>query len=115
MDAGGLLWRIEDADGRGPFRPGFSHRWRSPAGKDFPPPWVEAGISVADFSDLFTDGFQGGCACRSRRDLHQWFNFRERERLSKLGFRTVCFTPDRILLETPTQVVFERRVLASAA
>jgi hypothetical protein len=108
--AGGELWRIEAADGRGPFRPGFSHRWRSPTGKDFPPPWVEAGISLGAFQGLFSDGFQGGCGCRSRRQLHAWFNFAERRRLSRFGFRTVRFTPDRILLETPTQVIFERRL-----
>lgn len=104
------LWRIEDAEGRGPFRPGFSREWRSPVGLDLPPPWYEAGISVSEFQELFSDGYRGGCACRTKAQLHRWFNFRERGRLKKLGFRTVCFVPDRILLETPTQVVFERRI-----
>jgi hypothetical protein len=61
MSGGGTLWRIEDADGRGPFRPGFSRHWRSPNGIDLPPPWYEAGISVDEFQDLFSDGYQGSC------------------------------------------------------
>jgi hypothetical protein len=115
MSGGGRLWRIEDQDGRGPFRPGFSQNWRSPFGNDFPPPWVEAGLSLAEFQLLFSDGYQGGCACRTIAQLRTWFNFTERARLLKLGYRTVSFTPDRIILETPTQVVFERRVKAREA
>lgn len=102
------LYRVEDQEGRGPFRPGFSHKWRSPSGKDFPPPWIEAGISLSEFQALFRPGFQGGCACRDMQQLKQWFTFTERQRLKRLGFKIVGFEPDRVLLETPTQVVFER-------
>lgn len=115
-EGGGVkLWRIEAGDGRRPFRPGFSQRWRSRLGRDFPPPWTEVGMSLAEFQSLFSDGFQGGCACRSKSELHHWFNFAERRRLAKFGFRTVVFEPDRILLETPSQVVFERRMSVQEA
>lgn len=105
------IYRIEDDAGRGPFKPGFSHVWRSPRGKDFPPPWEEAALSLGEFQKLFSEhGFQGGCGCRSLAQLKEWFTLTERLRLRKLGYKVVSFEPDRILLETPTQVIFERRV-----
>lgn len=105
------LYRYEDKDGRGPFKPGFSHRWVSPTRDGPPPPWEEAGIGIGEFQQLFTPGMHGGSACKSKQQLRLWFNFMERRRLAKLGYRMVAFTPDRILLETPTQVVFERAAI----
>ena len=103
------LYRTEGPDGRGPFRPGFSHVWRAARGKDFPPPWVEAGLSIAEFQALFSErGYQGGTACKSMKQLRQWFTLTERLRLKRLGFRIVSFEAERILFETPTQVIFER-------
>lgn len=103
------LYRIEDARHRGPFAPGFSHHWRSPTGNDFPPPWEEAGLTIPQFRKLFSEGFRGGCACVSRQMLRRWFSSSERKRLAQFGYREVRFVPDRIVLETPTQVVFEVR------
>jgi hypothetical protein len=103
-----ILYRIEDAGGRGPFQPGFSHEWRDAAGPDLPPPWVEAGITISQFRRLFSyHAMRKGIACRSREQLHQWFSRTERRRLKRFGFREVEIRNPRILLETETQVVFE--------
>lgn len=103
-----VLYRIEDADGRGPFRPGFTVRWRDQSGPDLPPPWVEAGISLEEFAALFGEyPAKRGCACRSIKQLFHWFSPRERRRLANFGFQLTRIEGASILLETETQVVFE--------
>lgn len=103
-----ILYRIEDKHGRGPFRPGLSEQWRDASGHSFAPPWVEAGITPAQFQGLFSShAVKRGVACRSRDQLYQWFSRAERRRLNRLGFREVEVKEPRILLETATQVVFE--------
>jgi len=103
-----ILYRIEDQQGRGPFRPGLSQQWRDADGHDFPPPWVEAGITPRQWQNLFSEwAIKRGVACRSREQLYQWFSRAERRRLKRLGFREVEIKDPRILLETATQVVFE--------
>lgn len=102
------LWRIEDSEGRGPFRPGLSVQWRDGEGNDFKAPWQEAGLSVAEFQNLFSSrSAKRGVACRSREQLQEWFSRSERRRLKRLGFREVEIDGADVLLETPTQVVFE--------
>lgn len=103
-----ILYRIEDQEGRGPFRPGLSNQWRDSSGLDLPPPWVEAGMSLFDFQRLFSDrAIKRGVACKTREQLYQWFSRSERRRLKRLGFREVEIADPHIVLETDTQVVFE--------
>lgn len=103
------VYRFQDLEGRGPFRPGFTDRWRSDldAGEDLPPFYVEMGVSPFAVPHLITPGFHAGVGCESREQLDRWFSKSEQLRLKALGFRMVEFTPSRIIARTPTQVFFE--------
>jgi hypothetical protein len=103
------LYRIENWQHRGPFQQGLTAQWRDGGEKPLLlPPWVAAGMSVAEFQSLFSEhATRRGIACRTREQLHQWFSRAERRRLKRLGFHEVELVTVRILLETPTQVVFE--------
>jgi hypothetical protein len=107
----GFVYRFQDREGRGPFRPGMSARWRSDldCGENLPPYFMEMGITPSQASHLFTRGWYGGIGCESRAQLNRWFSRSEQRRLTLLGYRLVEFKPDRIIARTPTQVVFEHR------
>lgn len=104
------LLRLQDCEGRGPFRPGFSAVWRDEFGHDLPPIYVDLGIPAAALGKLIPYGHWAGCACRSEDELYQWFSRRERRRLKRLGYETVSFVPDRVIAETRSQVFFAMRV-----
>jgi hypothetical protein len=50
-----------------------------------------------------------GCGCRTLDQLFKWFTPTERVRLHALGYRIVTMWVDRIIAESPNQVVFARR------
>jgi len=86
------LYRIQDKDGRGPWRPGFSEAWVD-YGKDdrLCPPvqiefpkwekaiWRARGSGLAHF----------GCCVEGIRGIHQWFTPDEIRKLRGFGFRLV--------------------------
>ena len=79
-----LLYRIQDAVGRGPFKPGFSHVWSDDAGDARPEPLL---LKVAH---KIPRGLYGGSAVRSREQLRKWFTRSEERRLKRLGYHTVA-------------------------
>lgn len=106
-----VLYRVQDREGRGPYRPGLSVQWADyEAGDHYCPPFfVEMGIGAAEVPRLFTPGWHGGCAFRNVDDVFRWFAPKERVALDRLGYRINAIVPDRIIAETPTQIVFECR------
>jgi hypothetical protein len=100
------LYRVQDIEGRGPYRPGFSRFWSSSDGPVVLPWWEELGISLTEAMHLVPQGMFGGCAFASLKQLNAWFTRDEREKLDGFGFVIVRFRPDKIVAETPTQVVF---------
>lgn len=112
------VYRVQDRDGRGPWRPGLSHKW---ADKDFAPGQQAMPTWHAEFGEDVIErrGLPGehyGSAVRSIKDLSKWFSDAELERLRALGFQVVSIGPVRILAESKNQVVFASRVpLAKAA
>lgn len=103
------LYRVQDAEGRGPFRPGFSRSWRDEHGPSLPPIYDELGIAFDKLRTLVPFGMAAGCACRSMEELRRWFSRAELRRLARHGYSVVAFEPDHILAETPTQVLFAMR------
>lgn len=105
------LFRVQDVQGRGPYRPGLPDQWADYDATDHfcPPFFVEMGWALSEVPSHFTEGWHGGCAFRSLADLYRWFAPRERVNLVRLGFRINRIRPDRIIAETPTQVIFECR------
>lgn len=108
---GEVVYRVQDQDGRVPFRPGFSSTWTDP---DFAPGMVPLPSWIDEFGvgilEEFDDSEYIGCATRSVRQLVRWFSESERRRLHSLGFRVVRLRAARILAESENQLVFANRM-----
>lgn len=101
------VYRVQDADGRGPFRPGMSSRWVDDNDILPPPTWMaEFGPDV--MKDRRPDEFVA-CAVADLAQLSRWFSATEMPRLRALGYRLVALNVDRILAQSSNQIVFARR------
>lgn len=103
------IYRVQDADGRGPWRPGFSHHWID---DDAPPGRLtETVMDLMPLGDIrrLPSGMHYGCGCRSLHSLMSWFSRVERQRLQSLRYRVVVMRVDEILRESDWQVFFARR------
>lgn len=100
------LYRIQDKQGRGPWRPGLSAKWLSDEGPDLPPAIQE---ELPEFFRLVSAaherGFHIGCAARGEGALSKWIQEGEMERLSEMGFFVVNATQCSVLAETEHQVL----------
>lgn len=106
MTGPALLVRVQDDDGRGPFRPGFSGRWFEGRAFHYPPPFYEEfGVGILD---RMRPGYHYGSAVRTLDQLRRWFNDRELAKLMELGYSVVQIDADLILAESHNQVVFGR-------
>ena len=111
------VFRVQDSEGRGPFRPGFTKQWIEDTGVDVgthPPIYWELGIDPRRLGELIPEGMHAGVGCVSEQQLRSWFSRTELRRLFKFGFSVVKFVPDEIIAETPTQVLFAHRTPLSA-
>jgi len=103
------VYRVQAFDGRGPWRPGFSHRWiegDAPADRLMETIFDLMPIDVlrALPADLVY-----GSACRTLDALMRWFTPTERVALASLGFHPVQLNVDVVLAESPWQCVVARR------
>ena len=102
------VFRVQDAEGRGPWRPGFSTTW------------IEADAPVGRLTETLMDlvppntlrslprDRSYGCGCRSYASLMAWFTASEIRTLAALGYKVVELNIDGVLAESDSQVVFER-------
>lgn len=83
-------YRIQDASGRGPWQPGFSHRWIDPNKDDYlcPPMMVEFPDWRRQVSRI-PWAIHVGCCVDGMAGVHRWFTPIEIDRLRGLGFRLV--------------------------
>lgn len=102
----GPCLRVQDAEGRGPYRPGMSRQWADPNGFDCPPWWCELGEDVQTAHAKMKGTFHWGCGFSSWEQLTRWFNERERRALDRLDYRLVRVVPDIVIATTRRQVVF---------
>lgn len=100
------LYRVQDKEGRGPYRPGFSHRWLDRKPNYAKRPAIQDDLTCLEFRYL--DGFYG-CAAKSIDQLRDWFSPGESTRLARFGYRVITFCPDEVVAETEYQVVFWSR------
>ena len=106
----GVVYRVQDREGRGPWRPGFSVKWLDDSDVPLPPSFCdEFGWRPADVRGMWRPGEFGGSACRTVEQLSRWFTPTEQERLRRYGYSIVMMTVDRVLAESENQVVFARR------
>lgn len=104
------IYRIQDNEGRGPFRPGFSRQWAdevfAPGMIPLPTFMEEFGCDIIDRLGRPAEFF--GSGVRKLADLGKWFSTTERQRLAVLGFGIRTMKVSRILAESENQLVFAR-------
>ena len=104
-----LVYRVQAPDGRGPWRPGWSHTWvdaDAPVGRTSE---TLMDLIPADIMRSLPRGWSYGCACRSMDALLDWFTPVERLRLAEHGYSPVRLWVDVVLAESEWQLVFARR------
>lgn len=107
------VFRIQDQDGRGPFKPGFSKYWAdsdfAPGMKALPPFMEEFGPDA--INRLAMPGERHfGSAVRGVGKLREWFSDAERERLAGLGYYIGAIDHARVLAESENQLLIASRV-----
>lgn len=102
-----IIYRVQDCDGRGPWKPGFSHRWVEdrPDHDELVPFIHDLGMQVLA---NHIQGMAIGCGCRTLEQLRRWFTRSEYEKLLGFGYRAVQLEAGRILGQSKIQLVFER-------
>jgi len=105
------IYRIQDKDGRGPYKPGWSHYWQEmrcliDAGDK--PTFMDEfpGIVQTIYNIFDKEGGAFGCGFRTMDQLRKWFSPSEIDKLSHFGYQIVKIRADRILAESPLQLVF---------
>lgn len=104
------VYRVQDRDGRGPWKPGFSSQWAEDRPeseyKELKPWPIEFGISNVLRKSIY--GMSLGCGCRTLEQLRRWFTPTEYSKLLGFGYAAVKLDIGRVLAESETQIVFER-------
>jgi hypothetical protein len=99
------IHRVQDPDGRGPFKPGRSQLWCAPD-RDGPPSIVdEFGL---EWQAEIPTGWHAGCGFERVEQVAAWFSAEEIRRLELLGYRLVVLRGCRVLRRSPDQVLFVR-------
>lgn len=103
------VYRVQDAEGRGPFRPGFSRWWvEERPDHDNLVPWMQQFGHDAIPRTGWPFGKHFGCACRTLDQLRRWFTASEYATLQRFGFQAVSMDAARVLHESEIQLLFQR-------
>lgn len=103
-----VIFRVQDNNGRGPFKPGFSRQWvEERADHENLRPWYEEFGRVDQRAIV---GMAVGCGCRELEQLRRWFTAIEYAELQKFGYCAVRMKVGRVLGESDIQCVFERAI-----
>lgn len=104
-----IVYRVQDNEGRGPWRPGFSTMWLDEdIGDRAALPSTIEDFGKETIERLTSTGEHYGTACRSIDALRAWFTPTEIKRLDGFGFRLVEFRDARILIESEHQALIAR-------
>lgn len=101
------IYRWQDKEGRGPYRPGLSLYWKE-ADHEQRNPAMHAEFGVDIYANLAA-GQHYGCGFRSPEQMHRWFTADEQQRMRVLGYEFGSMQVDRIVAESDRQLVFARR------
>ena len=95
------VYRIQDKEKRGPWRPGFSHKWV----EDRPDAEYEALKPIMHDLPNAMHARGGLCACRSLSQLKRWVTDSEYQTLFGYGYRCVRITNCEVIAESDIQIV----------
>lgn len=105
-----MILRIQDRRGRGPWKPGFSHKWVDSFRTSHLPPIYDEAPHYMDIARPARDeGMWVGCAVDGKESLLAWFTPMEIFRLYDFGYQIVDASSCDILLRTPTQLLIGSR------
>lgn len=95
------VFRVQDENGRGPFKPGFSRNWviEREDHENLQPWFVEFGR--VDQEVLV--GYTSGSACKTIEQLRRWFTKPEYKKLKKLGYKAYKVKVSRVIAESDIQ------------
>ena len=100
------IYRIQDKDGRGPWKPGFSKKWvEVREDHDNLPSWF------FEFGPVHKTAFTWesvGSGCLTIDQLRRWFTESEYKTLLRHGYNAVKMGASRILASSNIQCVFTR-------
>ena len=103
---GSAIYRVQDKEGRGPWRPGFSHKWvEDREDHDNLVPWLYE-FGRVDQTAIY--GMAIGCGCLTLEQLRRWFTESEYRKLQRYGYHAVRIKVGRVLAASDIQCVFER-------
>ena len=98
--------RVQDGEGRGPWKPGFSYTWAEErADLDNLLPWY---MEFGQVHLVRREGEHFGCGCMTVAQLRRWFTPGEYAFLVAHGYRAVRLEGCRVLAESAIQCVFAR-------
>jgi hypothetical protein len=102
-----LVCRIQDADGRGPYKPGFSQYWveDSPVAPPLPITLAFPDVMEAAHKIVTQKGGACGCAFRTLMQASAWFTPSEILTLAKLGYSLCWMKADEVIAENKDQLV----------
>lgn len=101
------IFRVQDANGRGPWKPGFSHKWvRENPDYDLVAWPVQFGVDLIRHASIA--GMFVGYGCETVDQLRRWFDREEYAKLVALKHVAVKLEVGRILASSDIQCVFER-------
>lgn len=105
------VYRVQDKDGRGPYKPGVTKLWIGEVSNEREKKflsWIdEFGLRILD--GIMPDEYVG-CGFENKDQFKKWFMLDERKRLGALGYKLVEMEANRILAKSETQLVFARRI-----
>jgi hypothetical protein len=104
-----IVYRVQATDGRGPWRPGWSHNWideDAPVGR-----LSETLMDLMSVEHLraLPSTMAYGCGCRTVAALMEWYTQVERHRLQAFGFYPVRINADVVLAESEWQMLVGRK------
>ncbi len=105
------IYRVQDIDGRGPYRPGLTAKWSDNHDPAIRLPFFQefGDDLILQMNDHFSaNGGACGCGFRSIEQAVWWFTPAEQVRLHVLGFPLVSMQINKIFAESDKQLVFWR-------
>jgi hypothetical protein len=104
-----VIYRIQDNDGRGPWKPGFSHKWVvvRPDHDNLIPWYVEHEGIINELCN-YAEGEYIGTGCLNTEQLKRWFTKNEYKWLLRYGYKAVEISDAEVIAESDIQCVFKR-------